>query len=769
MSSALKRCIAVVVWFGVVVSVFVLRNVATEAKSTSDYHETIAAEYDFRFGTDRPFAPGNATTHDGKFIDSKEFVTSERCASCHKDIHPQWSESAHAKAFEEPFYQKNVRDLQERKNIAFTRHCESCHNPAALFSGALTDQSLVVERPFDREGVSCIVCHSIESVNGKGIGGYVMGQPALLQLENGTKISNASDQEILDNTEGHKRAMMRDLLKKPEFCAACHKSQVPKELNDYKFQRAFAVGDEYQQSSFSKESPHPYYEREKETCNSCHMSRVAAEKFDVSAKNETVVSHRFAAANTAIPMVYGFKKQFEETVRFLQDDKIGIDIFAISKNEKDSRRSKIEAPLDRSRIKFKPGDVLTADVVITNKNIGHSFPPELRDFYEAFIEFTVDDDKGRVYYKSGFIKPDGELEEAAHNYKTYLLFENGKLNDLHHIWDTKVIGQNNQIHSGRSDLARYRFVVPDGVRGGLILKAQVKYRRFTRRFSDYVFGKPENLPIVSLASATESIGDGSSSKTGGRANSADNDWRRWNNYGIALMDNKKYLEADSAFSEVASYRNAYRGRAYTNRALALIMLGDWKGASAFVDRSLSLDPKDYRALFQRGRLLRITNKLDEANEAFSAVLKIYPRDRNTLQELGELAKLKSENLTGDARIEELNTARKFFERKLSVDPEDVAAIYNLMLVFQKLGDQKRGREMSELYRDMQVDTQAAFITDDFLQSNPDVYNESRPFHVHDLKPFDISDEYSSYPSAGDIDWKRVLKTTADFNEAPRIR
>ena len=56
--------------------------------------------------------------------------------------------------------------------------------------------------------------------------------------------------------------MMRPLLKQPEFCAACHKSQVPKELNDYKFFRAFAVGDELQMSSFSKESPHPFYVRE---------------------------------------------------------------------------------------------------------------------------------------------------------------------------------------------------------------------------------------------------------------------------------------------------------------------------------------------------------------------------------------------------------------------------------------------------------------------------------------------------------------------------
>ena len=105
--------------------------------------------------------------------------------------------------------------------------------------------------------------------------------------------------------------MMRPILKKPEFCGACHKSQVPKELNDYKFLRAFAVADELQMSSFSKESPHPFYVRNKETCNSCHMQKVESTHFDVSAKDGKITSHRWAAANTAIPHFFGYKEQLD--------------------------------------------------------------------------------------------------------------------------------------------------------------------------------------------------------------------------------------------------------------------------------------------------------------------------------------------------------------------------------------------------------------------------------------------------------------------------
>ena len=117
--------------------------------------------------------------------------------------------------------------------------------------------------------------------------------------EDGTRrLLDVTDQEILDDVPSHRRAMMRPLLKDAAFCSACHKSQVPHELNDYKFLRAFAVADEYQQSSFSKESPHPFYTRDLETCSSCHMKKEPAPLFDVSAKNGVLSSHRWAASNT---------------------------------------------------------------------------------------------------------------------------------------------------------------------------------------------------------------------------------------------------------------------------------------------------------------------------------------------------------------------------------------------------------------------------------------------------------------------------------------
>jgi Tfp pilus assembly protein PilF len=710
------------------VSAFLFRSATATTfpevdKNEGTYAAEIARTYDFKFGPN-PFAPGNATTTTGTFIPGDMFVLAKRCGTCHTDAHAQWRQSAHGNAFREPFYQKNVKDLQSQKGIEFTRHCESCHNPAALFSGALT-KNTHVKRPFDDDGVSCIACHSIQSVNGRGIGGYVMGEPALLVKEDGTRLlAGISDQQILDDIPSHRRAMMRPLLKQPEFCGACHKSQVPRELNDYKFLRAFMVADELQQSSFSKESPHPYYIRDKETCNSCHMKREPAPLFDVSAKKGLLASHRWAASNTAIPTFYKWKDQLDAVTKFLEDDKLGIDIFAIRRKPSGLGAEELIAPVNRTNFTISGGDTITAEVVITNKNIGHSFPPELRDFYEAYVEFVVSDGKGQMLYQSGFIKPNGYLDESAHNYKTYLVKSDGTYNDKHHIWRTRVFAQNNQINSGRSDVARYQFHVPAGAAGALHLTARVRYRRFTRVFSDYTLGKSVDYPIVTMA-ATEyvmQIGSNAARAADPNDKTAMPDWRRWNNYGIALFDQRQYPLAIDAFTRAAELDEKYRPMALTNRAMAHIELEQYDEAAAILDAVVKANPTNMRALFQQARIFVKRGQLEQAETNFKQVLAAFPRDRISLQQLGELCKIKRD----------YKGALECYDKILQIDPEDLGAHYNLMLIYRKLGRTEDAKREGRIFADLKDDPAALSLANQFLRKHPEMSNESVYWHVHDL-------------------------------------
>ena len=728
-----KRTTTTLIWcaVGILFAAFKLAGTATgDNKSavvnevdSAVYANKIAETYDFKFGPN-PFAPSNASSITGTFIPGEKFVASARCGTCHTDAHAQWRQSAHSNAFREPFYQKNVKDLQNQRGIEFTRHCESCHNPAALFSGALTKNSKV-KRPFDDDGVSCISCHSIQSATGQGIGGYVMGEPALLVKEDGSRLlADVTDQQILDDIPSHRRAMMRPLLKSAQFCSSCHKSQVPRELNDYKFIRAFAVGDEYQMSSFSKESPHPYYVRDKETCNSCHMKREPAPLFDVSAKEGQLASHRWPAANTAIPFFYKWPDQLDAVTKFLEADAVGIDIFALRRKPQGISTEEFIAPLNRSGFTISPADRITAEVVITNKNIGHSFPPELRDFYEAYVEFVVTDESGKTLYQSGFIKPNGYLDESAHNYKTYLVKNDGSFNDKHHIWRTRGIAQNNLIHSGRSDIARYQFRIPAGAAGPLRLRARVQYRRFTRVFSDYALGKSIDYPIVTMATAEYSLRVGENTPIAARdiPKNAMPDWRRWNNYGIALMDQKQYPLAIDAFIHAATLDEKYRPTAQVNQAIGLIELDQYDRAAELLEKVLKTNPENMRATFQQARVFIRRGQLDEAESNIRRVLAAFPRDRMSLQQLGELCKIKHD-YTG---------AQECYEKVLAIDPEDLGAHYNLMLVFRKLGKKEEAKREAKIFADLKDDPAALPLANMFLRKHPEMSNESVFWHVHDL-------------------------------------
>ncbi|MGH9847180.1 MAG: multiheme c-type cytochrome, partial [Blastocatellia bacterium] len=135
------------------------------------------------------FSPSNARTEDGRYIPVEQFFPASRCAKCHADTHAGWSESLHRNAAREPFYRESADILLRTRGIEPTRHCESCHTPVALFSGALNKSASKQTAPFtalDDEGLTCSVCHSITEARLDGTGSFTIRRPALLAREDGS-------------------------------------------------------------------------------------------------------------------------------------------------------------------------------------------------------------------------------------------------------------------------------------------------------------------------------------------------------------------------------------------------------------------------------------------------------------------------------------------------------------------------------------------------------------------------------------------------------
>ena len=270
-----------------------------------------------------------------------------------------------------------------------------------------------------------------------------------------------------------------------------------------------------------------------------------------------------------------------------------MDIFALEKEgaAATAKDRVVVAPLGLTRFALAAGETLVADVVIQNKGIGHSLVPEQRDFYEAWVDFTVKDGAGKVLAESGFIEPDGDLDPSAHSFTNRLINKKGELNDLHQIWHNRVLAYNNTIQSGRSQLVRYRFRLPKGMAGTVTLTATVRYRRFNQHFVDYAMGKKEYpQPIIDMATQTRTLkmGENPPAPPGAGENP---EWMRWNNYGIALLDALQYQASVEAFEQVAALRPNYAD-AFTNMAVVEISWERYDDARVNLAKALALLPGD---------------------------------------------------------------------------------------------------------------------------------------------------------------------------------
>lgn len=717
------------------------------------YNDGVKHTYDYKFG-DNPFLPSNAQTAENEFVPPGAFPPASFCAKCHVDTHRQWRQSAHANSFREPFYLRNVEVLIKAKGIEYTRHCEGCHNPIALFSGALTKASRV-DRSFDQDGLTCMVCHAIQKIQDtRGIGSYVMGVPAVIVNEDGKPVTGAvSIDDILSHPDLHTRAVMRDFYRTPEFCAVCHKAAIPKSLNEYRWLRAFTVYDEWQESSWSKESLLPFYKKEaRATCQTCHMPKVEATVAH-GGKGQQVASHRWLAANTAIPYFYGYREQLQETEQFLKKDVVAIDIFGLSKNS--SGKDQLIAPIEREKFALAAGEDVTVSVVVQNKGMGHSLVPEQRDFYECWIEFQASDASGRTFYHSGFLDPKGFLDDRAHSYTNRLISSSGQLLDQHQVWQTRIRAYDNTILPGRSDLVRYEFSIPADARGPVTLTAKVNYRRFRRGYTNFVLGGNLDYPIVEMASRSLVLNLGANQ--GNPPPDKRADLLRWNNYGIALFTQLRYGEAAEAFRKVImidpEYADGYINFAlnhYTERIdnkregsgelLGLSVGGapdglgnlytakappqEFEPALWALGRGLAISPGNLRARFHRGVVYRLQNRLNSAVEDLRPVVEAYPRFRQARQELGYVYLLQRQ----------FELAREQFEALQAINPDDLNAFNYLSFVYAQLGMRDRADQQLAYFREREEDVGVEFLAQDYWPTHGAMSNEIGLFHVHTYPP-----------------------------------
>jgi Flp pilus assembly protein TadD len=695
---------------------------AAEASLRKAYSNKVGESYNFAFGRAQVALPGNAAAEGSGFLEASAFPDATYCGHCHQEAYHEWRQALHSNSFRTPFYRTSVNILIRTKGIEFSRHCDSCHNPVGLLAGALTQNS-ALDRTFDRDGLTCTTCHSIQSVQTKlGNGSFVMGVPSVMVDEQGNRIPGiVPDSEILAHLDRHSKAVMQDFYHTSEFCSACHKANLPPLLNGYKWIRAFTAYDEWQNSKFSQRNPLTFYSGDYTVCQGCHMKRQPISLPDYGAKNGTLASHRWLAGNTAVPFYYGFDEQLDKTIEFLKSGNyLNVDLFALKLGE----TGPLIAPLGSAPFTLKGGETVETYVVIQNKNIGHSLIPEVRDLYEAWAQFTVKDVSGTTIYESGFLKPDGSIDTRAHSFTNRPVDVTGSFVDNHKVWTIHSVAYDNTVQAGRSALVRYCFRIPENVKGPLTITAQVNYRHLRKSYQDNVFGKDHPAyPVVELASRSRVLNIGDNPMTPPLA--TDNpEWMRWNNLGIGYLDELQYDDAMQAFEQVIRLRPDYKD-GYINLGIVYIEWEKYAEARAPLEKALVLHANDARALYYLALVERRERHSDAEIADFLEVVHQFPQSRDARRELG--ISYYQQHRSSEA-IQQFKTLQE-------IDPDDVSAHYNLAILYRRQGMKKEAAAEAALYAAKRIDPSAPTYSLDFLRKHPEISIESVPWHMHtDLPP-----------------------------------
>jgi tetratricopeptide (TPR) repeat protein len=746
-------------------------------------------------GPDSPFWPSAANTNVNGTIPADFFMDSELCGSCHKDIYEQWQSSMHHFAsFNNQFYRKSVEHMQELSGTKGSKWCAGCHDHAMFFNGRFDRPAKEqLDTPEAHTGLGCVSCHSIVQVNGTaGNGGIIIEYPPLHELASSrNKYIRMLDRFLTNlDPEPHRRTFLKPFMRldSAEFCSACHKVHLDAPVNNYRWLRGFNDYDNWQASGVSGHGARSfYYPPKPSTCVECHMPLVASR--DPGNRGGKVHSHRFAAANTAVPTANRDQKQLQEVKDFLQSGIISVDVFAaapVTDNGKElamQRRAesvpqlsstfavgeeaetggayvirevgKLAAPLNHPEVTLKPDSTVRLDVVVRTRKVGHFFPGGTVDAFDVWLEVTGKDAAGRVFFQSGNVAEEGRgpVEKGAHFYRSFLLDAEGNHINKRNAWQARSSLYVRLIPPGAADVAHYRIRIPKDVQGPLTFEAKLNYRKFSHYYTQYVYAGKAGAGSAGIhhdSRAYSFLPVNIPSNVSGKIRGAIPE--------LPIVTIAEHKVAISASRDEPDWKprvaRADRER-WNDWGIGLLLQGDLRGAEWAFHRVTEAEPEYAdgwlniaRSLIQEGQTAAARPFLERARRAgpdlarvdFFAAL-VEKADGNYDQALALLARAAEKyprdrvvlNQMGRVQFlrRDYKAAAATLERVIAIDPEDVQAHYNLMLAWRGLGDREKAEREEKLFLRFKADEAAQTITSKPRLLSPEDNNERQMIHDHE--------------------------------------
>lgn len=752
-------------------------------------------------GPESEFFPSSAETSTGKTVAQDYFLDSSACKQCHADIYREWESSAHHfSSFNNQWYRQSIVYMQDVDGVQSSKWCAGCHDAALFFPGNFnTPIKNRIHTPAAQAGIGCMVCHSIRTVRSTmGNGDYTIEYPALFKLvdtKNPT-LRKVIDFLIEENPEPHRRTFLKPFMSKnpAEFCSACHKVHLDVPVNNYRWVRGFDDYDNWQASGVSGFGARSfYYPPHSQNCVDCHMPMTPSG--DAGNVHGFIHSHRFIAANTALPFVNQDKTQLDDTERFLQDHKVSVDIFAVSPEtganrivqasgaspmqaettfavgEEAEREitgmtgetnvAPVTAPLDRVEGTVVPGETARVDVVVRTLGVGHFFPGGTVDAFDCWLELKATDDNGKVLFWSGMVEGhgNGPVDPGAEFYQSLSIDAHGNVANKRNAWADRATVYVHLIPPGAADTVHFRLRIPRDARGHIHLVARLNYRKFAWINTQFAFaGKFLSTGPHDVTPAYDDrrmVFTASTSDVSGRikaipdlpivvmAQSAAE---------LTVLPHGSPLPQAKIATEKADWHR------WNDYGIGLFLQGDLRAAETAFTRATQADPANPdgwvnigRVRLQEGNLSGATQVLDKALQLSPNLARAHYFYSRVLRQEGKypasIAQLQLviaqypydrvvRNDLGRVLFLERNyaQARDEFLKAIAIDPEDLEANYNLMLCYTGLGDDKQAAAYQERYMRFKADEAAQTLTGPYRAKHPFDNLEMQPIHEHDSVP-----------------------------------
>ncbi|MCA1686652.1 MAG: tetratricopeptide repeat protein, partial [Planctomycetia bacterium] len=509
-----------------------------------------------------------------------------------------------------------------------------------------------------------------------------------------------------------KKTFLKPAIKDSKFCSTCHKVSIPYTLNHYKdFLRGQNHYDTFLLSGVSGHGARSFYYPPvaKGQCVDCHMNFVpsgdfGARDFDGKPGRE-IHNHLFPAANTGLAAISGDARALKAHTDYLKDGKVRVDVFGLK--EGGGVDGPLVAPLRPEMPALRKGKAYLVEVVVRTLGLGHPFSQGTVDSNEIWVELTASAG-GRVVGRSGGIGPDGTVDQYSHFINVYMLNRKGNRIDRRNPQDIFVPLYNKQIPPGAGQVVHFGLDVPRDVDGPVILEAKVNYRKFDRKYLDYIFGpqKGPTLPVVVMATDRVSLPVEGGTVAKNDPSPIKDDWQRWNDYGIGLLlegsekggQKGELKQAEPVFQKVAELGKA---DGWVNLARVYLREGRIPEARDALAKAAA-HPKPaapWVINWLTGQINDRNGLLDEAVASYESVLatKIPERgfdfslDYEVINALGTSLYNRSrrEPRGSPERAEFLRKAVDAYRRTLAIDSENVTAHYGLGLAYNEFARSDR--------------------------------------------------------------------------------